>query len=365
MQYKSIQSIGLIGLTVIFAVQARAQLTLEQLKERIQTRGLTSVEEVIASLPAAFRRNYVLLHASSSIQGASPEAPRVLMYGDDAKLVLTFNGGGYARGGDSLEMIAFNARTRSFELAEVHFAGGYDGDARGTPKFSETNPSRCLGCHGFTEPRPLWESYGYWPGAFGERPEHASQSESEALRRFQKLAGAHFRYRHLTALPSHTPSSLAAANAALTRHFSRLNRFRLARLIRASPAYSPFRFAVQSVLAGCGAPEDVMPAERVRTHSPRTSLEVIEDTRKRIVGSGVATDRAYDLSQAELTGRLRYVLEPLKIDFREGTLSLDRESYRFADGADGLAGLTGPLWALPRDCAVLKRLSLESLRLGE
>jgi hypothetical protein len=109
---------------------------------------------------------FTLMRESKSLQGASPAAPRAIVFGRDARLVLTFNGKPDQAGFNHVEMMQFvptAENTGYFQLREIRFAQ----DGATSASLSEINPPTCARCHG-THPKPIWEEYDHWPGAYGE-----------------------------------------------------------------------------------------------------------------------------------------------------------------------------------------------------
>ena len=96
--------------------------------------------------PELFSR-FTLMRESKSLQSASPANPRAIVFGLDAKFVISFNGSPDQNGFYQIEMIQFvdsaplGAR---FEMREINF------DPQGTDvaQLSEINPSKCARCHG-------------------------------------------------------------------------------------------------------------------------------------------------------------------------------------------------------------------------
>src|SRR5436190_1460610 len=136
------------------------------LQSLLSHQDIGSVEELIAALPAAQRNRYALVFESRSLQGASPENPRVILYGPDARFIVTFSGSPAQRGFRVVETMEFDDDSKEFRLRELLFPER----AAGPDKVvvSEVNPQRCTRCHG-APPRPVWDTFPLWPGAYGER----------------------------------------------------------------------------------------------------------------------------------------------------------------------------------------------------
>lgn len=172
-------------------------LSVDDLRRQIETEKITSIEELVAKLPAEYLSNYTLAYHSQSLQEASWENPRAILFGHDAKLVLTFNGDLEHSQYDTVELMQFRDDTQSFDLYSLRFENG-------TAQILE-NPRVCISCHG--DPgQPLWSSYEYndqgavhWPGFYGsihDAPLNDKQ-EQKAFQQFRVQAEHHPRYRYL------------------------------------------------------------------------------------------------------------------------------------------------------------------------
>jgi mono/diheme cytochrome c family protein len=138
----------------------------DQLMTIVNQPEVRSVETLLPRLPRKFRGEYALVYKSRSLQEASFQNPRVLMYNADSSLVISFNGHPSQKGFDQLEVMSFNQKSKSFEFREINFATRTRGGA-----LPEVNPPKCLRCHG-DSPRPIWDGYPLWPGLYGSQDDH-------------------------------------------------------------------------------------------------------------------------------------------------------------------------------------------------
>lgn len=256
LKYRPILALGLFAFAATPAGAGNSSFDFSALKNLIETRGLTSIQAVLPLLPEEMRRNFVLMHSSLSLQGSSYEAPRAILHTADAKLIVAFNGAPEQRGFDDLEITQFNQAEKVFEYFTITFPR--TGSTK--PVFSEKNPERCLSCHRAPDPRPNWEPYPVWPGAYGGGDED-QRKEAPYWESFIARAKTDLRYSHLifNALqPIDAMSELR--NTRFTTAVSWLNFERLARQMVASPEYWRVRHAVAATL-GCRhtRPEDVIP----------------------------------------------------------------------------------------------------------
>lgn len=170
----------------------------EDLVELIHQRELTALDQVLEHLPGEYMDNFTLAFGSRSLHGSSYDYPRVILFGRDAKLILTFNGDPSQHKYHELEVVQFRDQVSEFEMHSISFTDRV--------RFSGRNPAVCLTCHG-ENPRPIWSSYEYsdiedvvhWPGFYGSIHDAPGlrAEESEAYERFRSLASGHPRYRLL------------------------------------------------------------------------------------------------------------------------------------------------------------------------
>lgn len=236
-------------------------LTFEQLRTQIETEKLHRIEQVLARLPAAWLDNFTLVYESRSLQDASLAAPRVLLFGRDAKLIITFNGEPPQKLYDELELLQWRESTAEFELRSVKFS---DGGVR----FSEKNPEHCLSCHG-QAPRPIWGSYDYqisdrefWPGFYGsvhDAPRKVA-AERDGYIDLRARAPDHPRYRYLRFVDAGSqwyPYGEGAfqhryrPNNRLGNLLARLNARRIAGYVQNSEFFSRHRDLVLAWLMKC------------------------------------------------------------------------------------------------------------------
>ncbi|MEY4631414.1 MAG: hypothetical protein RIQ81_1534 [Pseudomonadota bacterium] len=228
--------------------------------------------EVVARQNPALFTGFTLMRESASLQSATPEAPRAIVFGEDARLVITFNGSPDQSNFNHVELMQFidtGTGTGRFELRDIAFAT----DGSRAAMVSGPNPATCMRCHG-TDPKPLWEDYDRWPGAYGEEDDALIDFDDgtkypptgfndnakvkrhrQHLREFRAFVASkdqHPRYKRLS-FPAGTDSPVAPyiptirsgqpplrPNLRLTDLFSKLNAMRVAgMLINPANAKSP------------------------------------------------------------------------------------------------------------------------------
>ncbi|MFM8313412.1 MAG: hypothetical protein ACKOA8_03935, partial [Deltaproteobacteria bacterium] len=214
-------------------------------------RDLTTLEKVLHALPVPLRSSPVFIYRSESLQSASPEFPRVLLSDPSGNLVLAFNGESKQTGFDKLEALEFDEKKNRFNFYEMKFSSA------GKLEVSKPNPSECLSCHRFSDPRPNWESYDQWPGVYGSNDDRLKSEEVEPFKNFLNLFELNPRYSALRIEPlkqvlgysSHYGRLPNEPNISFTHRLSRNNFKRLARLIMESPDYEKFKYMIGGFLS--------------------------------------------------------------------------------------------------------------------
>ena len=242
----------------ILMSQAKANdFNFENLVDLVNTNNPTSVSEVIPLLPAEIRSNYTMMHTSMSAQGASPEFPRVIMFGSNGKMIITFNGSPDQRNYSRLEIMQFRDDSKQFEFRTISFANGL--------AISKPNPTSCLSCHG-SSPHPIWANYPSWDGAFGSDDDHLGAQELGWFLNWRDKAVDHDRYKHLllnSELSDSFPyrvkyfgnitesAHIIRPNDRLGNFFIRLNSQRIAQKIIQSDIYQKYPYTVLMHLLNC------------------------------------------------------------------------------------------------------------------
>lgn len=245
---------------------AQGEPSYESVEKLIRERGLKKIEDLLPLLPESYRRNHLLMFESGSLQDASHQSPRAILFGESANFIMSFNGHAGQKGFYALETISWNENQSSFEFREIAFPK----DEAGQVQFSQKNPAKCLQCHR-QDPRPNWHHYNAWPGAYGQADdlpyteqfefrdpltaEHIVMDNRKAgqeLKVFLQSIDGHPRYRHLTdAAFSHGelnngPRSKGILNQVFTRKISAKNFKRIARLVRAHPRYDLLKYILMA-----------------------------------------------------------------------------------------------------------------------
>jgi hypothetical protein len=357
------------------------------LQTLLRSQDIGSVEQLLAALPAPQRARYALVFNSRSLQGATPELPRVILFGPDARFILTFNGSPAQRGFRVVETMEFDDAEKEFRLRELVFperAAGAD-----QVQVSEVNPTHCARCHG-APPRPVWDSFPLWPGAYGERyGARLTARERAGLGAFLALQPAHPRYRQLLGVqrfadpetfhPSAVSQYGAVApeppNAELGIALSRLQSQAIARELVRQPAFTSYQYALLGVAdSTCGGLAEFYPdtlwrqtrsaLERFARDTAAANAREAHLKAARAADGGLARTARRASSDSALV-QLRFVAESaLGVDTRDWTLALEQGTYDFTLPPPAVQPLREGLLAevAARDAAVqdLSRYSTSS-----
>lgn len=382
-------------------------LTYEILRARVEACHVRSVEDLLTVFPDSFLANYTLVHDARGRQQASVISPRAILFGHDASLVVAFNGDPAQRAYEDLELMQFRADTKRFEFRRITFP---EGAAANLPAavFSNANPMECAGCHRREDPRPNWDGGLLWPGVFGAEDDFifrpggsTANTDGERYREFFRQSKNRGRYRFLSAV--HATDS-ALPNTFLGIKLGALNFQNVARRIAEQPAARPYRFALLGTVSCPQMTTDAFLPPNVLAKAPHTFAALAQDGlqfnnesfRMRLarLRSSIPTSpenpRIAAAEKEVLAGRpvygtlennalagFRLIAEDLLgLPVRMWSMEVGSRHYVFADGAEGLAALRGPLQdeffkadfrfarrrsLSPVDCEELRRQSLAEL----
>ncbi len=143
--------------------------TFENFVQVLKTSSATSIDDFLVdwkSTDPLIFRYYLLAYRSRSLQGATPEFPRAIVFYPTGEFAASFNGHPKQKGYQQIELYRFNYQKNNFEFYELSFRENEK------PTLSEPNPQKCLDCHQSLgretpDPRPNWEPYFFWPGFYG------------------------------------------------------------------------------------------------------------------------------------------------------------------------------------------------------
>lgn len=151
---------------------------LEELRSQ-KPKTVAETLQMVAQKRPKYLSHHTFAFESLSLQESSFEFPRAVVFGGDAKMVMTFNGKPEQKGYERLELMCFNDMSRTFEFREITFPA----DALSKDRLDDLEEDEhrlnfvvspvgggakraCAQCHQ-TPSRPNWEPYPIWPGFYG------------------------------------------------------------------------------------------------------------------------------------------------------------------------------------------------------
>ncbi len=347
-----------LALLAAARLHAADDFRFETLSGLAGARHSDNVQGALMLLPPELRANYTLVFASRSLQGATPYAPRAILFGSDARLIVTFNGDAAERGYDVLETMQFDDRTNTFHFRELSFPSGLGAVA------SEDNPARCAACHG-RPARPIWDALPTWPGVYGERYRAGlSKPESAGMRAFLARQASDPRYGQLIgaqrlgdretyvagAATRYDGDKFEPPNARLSVLLATLNVRSIVSDLSNQPAFAPHRYVMLAAAGGdCGSLSAFFPdSMRSATDGAMRAFEKASEAAGALQRTAKRNRRA-SIAEGYQSGvavndpvRLRFIAERLVgMPRQRWNLALEAETFDFAspDGALSLQQL--------------------------
>ena len=147
------------------------EATIDALNAFAVENGIASLRDLLAALPGWLPANHILVETSRTRHPASIDHPRVLLFGSDARLLMSV---GSDPTDPSREVI---------DVAELEGNGLWKFrsiDFGTSPPTESADASACTGCHA-DPPRPIWGSYPSWPGMFGPQQDRVTAAQATRL----------------------------------------------------------------------------------------------------------------------------------------------------------------------------------------
>ncbi|MEO6950737.1 MAG: hypothetical protein ABI321_02910 [Polyangia bacterium] len=304
--------------------------------------------DLVPLLPDELRQNFTFVYASRSPFAASitPSQPRVILFSNDARFVMTFIGSPTAPGHDVLEVLAFDDATHRF-VPSVRTLNGATGPAK--------DATTCARCHG-ADTRPIFDSYPLWPGFYGSVEDTfaigvpSSARELADYTAFLGTSAQHGVYAQLRwvqgsrtspYLPPRTLSSRVVAasanelvyqpNTRLGMALGELNRKRIFRKLSASARFRDNEPGLLAMLLACDG--HALPSRDVQRDLERENVA-------RLLRLGVHAQhgphvRMQELSDVDSLTRLVALAERAGVDRSDWSMALEPSSLSFYDGMLG------------------------------
>ena len=331
---------------------------LQELLQRNPQTGapVDSISELVPLLPRELRENFTFVYDSRSPfrSGISPEYPRVILFTNDARLVLTFIGDERQPGYDLLETMSFDYESAKFELHAYMLPAAERRAWRPSPQ-----EAQCSRCHG-ADARPIFDSYPLWPGYYGSVQDtfphdRIGQKEARSFAAFQANAAKTGVYKDLI-YPSGSPVSpyldprlfkdntvtldpnlfAYLPNARLGMALTELNRQRIYRKLASGDGFAANEKRILSKLLEC------RPAEAPDRASLRAIAEALQaENADRLKRLGLLPGEPYKARDDML--ELQFVRELAQIDAVAKLAGVDRSDWSMAKEKGSLAFFDGIL----------------------
>jgi hypothetical protein len=329
--------------------------------------NIQRIDQLLEHLDENILNNYLLLHRSNSLQQASLDFPRVILFEGDARFIMAFNGDPKLGGYNRLEMIQFNQAQNQFEFYEARFPESNNGPV----VFSEKNPEECQSCHR-ADLRPNWDAYPFWKDAYGSIEDSARERidmfpEAKLFQNFLSTAGQNARYKYLPDLKTKSVDIMARQNLIFNKAVGTHNFRRIATYLNTTTEYSKYKFALVGAIRYC-AVESFIPLEVRQTFTNDLGyykdLAIKEDQHIRLERRPFIGESG-TFYRPEIIGSLRYLIEGRKIPTGSWSMVLGEESFYLSTGAYGVEELGSVMASLDPElsstsCEELKLKSLEA-----
>jgi hypothetical protein len=181
-------------LTFAATVPSGQDMRFKDVADLVQQQHLKTIEDSLPLLtqkfPEYFKFN-TLMYNSLSLQESTFTDPRVIVFGPEAKFILTFNGDANKRAGGTFETVEYDSQNHQFLFREIEFKYPTYDPAQldldpseiayqdANIVISNPNPQKCTQCHG-QNPSPIWATYFVWAGAYGSDDDDLTLSFDKA-----------------------------------------------------------------------------------------------------------------------------------------------------------------------------------------
>jgi hypothetical protein len=317
-------------------------------------RPVDTISELVPLLPEELRKNFTFVYDSRSPfrSGISPEFPRVILFTDDGRLVLTFIGDERQPGFDLLETMSFDYESATFELHAYLLPAAERKSWRPSPE-----EARCARCHG-ADARPIFDSYPLWPGYYGSVQDtfphdRIGQKEAKNYAAFSAGAAKTGVYKDLI-YPAGSPVSPYLdprlfhdntvtlqpklfpylPNARLGIALTELNRQRIYRKLAAGEGFAANEKRMLAMLLEC------RPADRPDQNAMRSIVEALRsENTARLKRLGMlpgdpkkARDEMQELQFVRELAEIDWVAKQAGVDRSDWSMAMEPGSLAFFDG---------------------------------
>lgn len=237
---------------------------IDDLIASIENNKTETLSDAIALLPRNIRSHFTLAYEGHGLRGTSYLEPGVVAFDPDGSFYLTFGSPKKALGNE-IEILQYNKQSKRAELFSLSFP--LKRDFKGKIVRPESNPKKCLVCHG-SDPKVLWGEYNDWSGFYGSSDhDKLSPVEANYFQEFKNYKKDEKPYSNLVFRPDpQSPydqeyiealrihpglSFIARPNSVIGLYASHINAQIIGRQILSSKKYKSLRLQVLYDLKQC------------------------------------------------------------------------------------------------------------------
>ncbi|MBC7692370.1 MAG: hypothetical protein H7222_11460 [Methylotenera sp.] len=315
----------------------------------------------MALLPAEMRSNHVLMYASKSSQFASELFPRVILFDEGAKNIISFVGDPSHPSYSTVEIMQRGEPGSEYSFKRIELK---DEEGNAALNFHD-NPQECRGCH---HCKPNWDSYPLWPGAYGgaryRGPHGRDEPEFKKFLEFMEQNGKRGIYAHLDGLNTTDTRHTTEINGDFSLALGQWNSERIFKevveLIKENPMYeaaivAAFSGSWDSPAVGNGI-SDFLPKVGNRAKTSKDLKALAQQTYTDIHKSFMLNQERYvklvgkaypvalhDVEYTYQVAQIRFVIEGiLGHSTANWSLSFKPGTYLFSDGLRGMPAEVAP-----------------------
>ena len=168
--------------------ETHEMLSVQGIYDYVIDNDVDNVRDLLSALPESMGGSFVLMEETRSRHQASLEHPRLIMYGLDARFILSAGGVPDDPLYEVIEMAELDRETGEWIFRALDF--------QTDPPELGADDSSCQSCHG-SPTRPIWGSYPEWPGAFGADEDNLTEAQASTLMGIKDAQQDSTRYHHL------------------------------------------------------------------------------------------------------------------------------------------------------------------------
>lgn len=310
--------------------------SISRLIEEAEEADIHSRDAFVEFISKKYGENYVLMRETASVQGATNETPRAILFQPNALLVATFTDHPTDPKKAAIEMMQFDLLQKKFSFQELRFDHHADAPAL-RERLSKLNPTICASCH---QGRPIWDPWPIWRGAVGGtddylRKPNVKTSWGDYLRKqgneeqisadgvlarkfLDSIKDGTSSYIHLKSIaerfnpekrsdlaaeresdPDPRKAGDALPNQRYTHQLILRNFDRIAGELMSNPNYAALRLSVVAALSGCYDNRENQ-AANLKADDPAETAHVAQSKIAQVDSSGSATQKALRSKQAIL-----------------------------------------------------------------